>query len=87
MDLEWRSESSKLVSGLWSWERLALQLVKASACVVLATSGEKVGSSPSHLPPREGEHWMATAKTGHHPRLLAHPVQPELKKKSGGERS
>lgn len=31
--------------------------------MVLATSGEKVGSGPSHLPPREGEHWKATAKT------------------------
>lgn len=37
--------------------------VKASACVVLATSGGKVGSGPSHPPPREGEHWKATAKT------------------------
>lgn len=41
----------------------------------------KGGLWPSHLPPREGEHWMATVKTGHYPRLLAHPVQLELRKK------
>lgn len=59
MDLEWRSGSSKLMGSLWSWEPPAPQLVKASACVVLATPGEKVGSGPHIFPQgRENTGWQ-----------------------------